>query len=272
MQRFTLAIGVIGAALMLQGCNKSTAGIEKTAYDAYNTDCLPTITAACDAVVGEASAPEVKKLADDGKKVCDGFGTGTIMANPTKYSACEAKLAHYQEAIGGHSYMTDANGITTASLVGKWERACNSRVMDNIAKYVTDAEVTKKVPCPMGANATTIGAAVDYYLTSSRGKLQHEIMKQRVIDNLAELETYTLLYTAAARLYDATGSTPADTSAPFVMISFGAATVMVVGSAALGLKQFLRNRQTSYSSSAMQDDEDEEEAAEKPLAVSDRLA
>lgn len=198
------------------------------------------------------SAPEVKKLADDGKKFCDGFGKGAIIPNPTKYSACEAKLADYQEAIGGHSYVTDANGMNTASLLGDWERNCNSRVQDNIARGGA---------CPMGIDATTISAATDSYLKRDRSKMKHDIMEQRVTDKLAELATYTLQYTAAARLYDATGSTPADTSAPFVMISLGAATVMVVGSAALGLKKFLQNRQTSYSSSAVQDDEDEEEAA-----------
>jgi len=251
MQRFILAIGLIGAALVLQGCGGKTAAAVKATT---TMDCLAAISTTCDAVVAEASAADVKRLADDGKKVCDGYGNGTIFANPVKYSACEVKLAQYQVAIGGTSWTTDANGLTTAQLMGAWQRKCNSVVIDQIAPLW-------KGGCPNGINATTISAAVVDYLLYTSSILQHDIMKQRVTDKLAELATYTQQYTAAARLYDATVQTPTHTSAPFVMIGVGAATVMVVGSAALGLKKFLQNRQTSHSSSAMQSDEDEEEAA-----------
>jgi len=43
------------------------------------------------------------------------------------------------------------------------------------------------------------------------------------------------------------------------MISLGAATVMVMGLAALGLKQFYQNRQASSSSPLKSEDEDEDE-------------
>jgi len=288
MQRFILAIGLIGAALMLQGCSKeengkndaaTAAAIKKAVYEKGNADCRTEVKFVCDAVVGEASAAEIKKLADGGKIVCDGYGVGKLWANPTKYSACKAKLAHYQEAIGGHGYMTDAKNwaLQTASLVGDWERACNDDVRKRVLwRYCCPAQWL----CPKGgANATArvakaIPVAHRYMKLSSsktnwfsKGETDKlDVMKKAVTDNLAKLATYTTQYTvpaaaAPARLYDATVPTPADTYAPFVMVSLGVATVMVMGSVAVGLKRLLQNRQGSYSSTSMQNDEDEEEAA-----------
>jgi hypothetical protein len=126
----------------------------------------------------------------------------------------------------------------------------------------------------VGNNATNFSAAADKYILEEFGpsRDQNDATKKRVTAFLAYLAAYTKNATAvrnatASRLYDATLRTPASASAPFVMISLGVATVMSMGLAALGLKQFLQNRQNGYSSPArqmktkLQNDEDEEEAA-----------
>jgi hypothetical protein len=120
MQGFILCIGLIGAALMLQGCDNNQA-LVKNSTDVKNAiaatvaaDCLKTVKAACDAVVGEKSAPDLKKVAVEGKAICAGYGVGTLWANPTKFSACEAKLAPLKTPKG------------TAAFVGAWKKRLQS--------------------------------------------------------------------------------------------------------------------------------------------------
>jgi len=211
MQRLIVVVGLVAAAVMLQGC-KEKRGSNKPAQAQAEADRVVAVTSACSIAVDEKLKPSVDKYNKDSQAYCDSIMT---VIDTTKKAVCTLKRTQFQ---------------STCGIPRRWKLAC---VNANSAIVM---------------NATAIEAAVTAYIGSSDteaadGMVSGFVTQTDMCGTNAIQSIKEAVAAHGMRLYDATAKVANPQAAePLFFAMSGFVIVMVVGSVAFGVKRFVRNR------------------------------
>jgi hypothetical protein len=214
MQRLFIVVGLVAAAVVLQGCN-----VNKQA----EADHKVAVTSGCDTAVDEKLKPSVDKYNTDSQAYCD---TLALPTDTTKKAVCTLKRTMFQPLCG---------------IATRWKLACvnaNSETVMNataievaVTAYIEGSDTEAADGMISGFVTQT-----DLCSTNAIKSIKDAVAAPRVAIQFGT----TAKPQAASRLYDATAKPQA--AEPFFFAMSGFVIVMVVGSVAFGVKRFVRNR------------------------------
>lgn len=213
MQRLIIVVGLVAAAVILQGCGGKQAA----------ADHVVAIRSACDVAVDEKLKPSVDKYNKDSQAYCDGI---VAVFNPTATTTKKAVCA-----LKRHTPVFQS----MCGLPRRWKLAC---VNANSAIVM---------------NATDIEAAVTAYIGSSDSEAadgmvsgfvtQADACTTSAIKSIKDAVAAPRIQVKQGRLYETTAKAAKPQAAePLFFAMSGFVIVMVVGSVAFGVKRFVQNR------------------------------
>lgn len=210
MQRLIVVVGLVAAAVMLQGCSNKPA----------EADRVVAVTSACSTAVDEKLKPSVDKYNKDSQAYCDSIMT---VIDTTKKSLCTLKLTQFQSLCG---------------IPQRWKLAC---VNANSAIVMNATAIEAAVTAYIGSSDTEAAdGMVSGFVT------QTDMCGTNAIQSIKEAVAapqQSIKVSNGMRLYDATAKVANPQAAePLFFAMSGFVIVMVVGSVAFGVKRFVRNR------------------------------
>jgi len=203
MQRLIIVVGLVAAAVMLQGCGELAARAQAAA------DQVVAVTSACNIAVDEKLKPSVDKYNTDSQAYCD------TVTDATQKAVCTLKRTEFQLACG---------------IPARWKLACvttNSAIVMNATAI--EAAVTAYID---SSDTEATDGMVSGFVT------QTDMCTTNAIQSIKDA-----VAAHAVRLYDATAKAAKPQAAePLFFAMSGFVIVMVVGSVAFGVKRFVVNR------------------------------
>jgi hypothetical protein len=207
MQRLIIVVGLVAAAVMLQGCSTQAQA---------EADRVVALTSACDTAVDEKLKPSVDKYNKDSQAYCDSIMT---VIGSAKKSMCTLKRTQFQS-------------MENCDITRSWKLACLNQMNDDAIAMNATAIETAVTAYIESSDTEPANMMVSGFVTQS------DLCTSEAIKSIK-----AAVASAPMRLYDATakGANP-QAAEPLLSAMTGFVIVMVVGSVAFGVKRFVQNR------------------------------
>jgi len=204
MQRLIIVVGLVAAAVMLQGCGELKAQAQAAA------DQVVAVTSACNIAVDEKLKPSLDTYNTDSQAYCD------TVTDTGQKAVCTLKRTEYQSACG---------------IPARWKLAC---VLANSAIVMNATAIEAAVTAYIGTSDTEAADGMVSGFVTQTDLCTTNAITGAIKDAVAA---------HAVRLYDATAKAAKPQAAePLFFAMSGFVIVMVVGSVAFGVKRFVVNR------------------------------